>query len=67
MCKQTKEEIFLKTRKADFCIWVAIGTSIFILLYAEYGKRLVRQMALDHDIQTVTPSDYVLHMYLNEK
>ena len=24
-------------------------------------------MALDHDIQTVTPSDYVLHMFLNEK
>lgn len=24
-------------------------------------------MALDHDILTVTPSDYVLHMYLSEK
>lgn len=67
MCKQTKEDIYAKTKKADFCIWVAISTAIFVTLYAEYCKYLVRKLALDHDIMTVTPSDYTLHMYLNEK
>ena len=67
MCKQTKEEIYQKTKKADFCIWVAIVTALFVTMYAEYCKYLVRQLALNHDIKTVTPSDYTLHMFLNEK
>lgn len=66
-CKQSKEEIHLKNEKAEQCIYIAIGCAIFIFLFAEYGKFLTQKVAVNHDIRTVTPSDYVLYMYLTEK
>ena len=67
MCKQTKEDIQIKTDKASFCIYVAIFTSFCILLFAEWGKKMVNKMSLKHDVNTVTPSDYVLHMFMSSK
>lgn len=67
MCKQSKEDIQTKTANADYAIWIAITSVFLIIFFAEWGKTMVRKMALKHDINTVTPSDYVLHMFMNEK
>lgn len=60
MCKQTKEEIALKLDRASTCIYIAIGSAVFVTLFAVLGKTWTKQLACKYDEKTVTPSDYVL-------